>query len=249
MPATRSRPIATHSPAVPLHPLTLAVRGAFVAIVGSAALALPMAVHAAEPAAQSAQKAYQINAGPLGPALMDFAGQAGINLSMDLAQLKDLRTPGLSGPHTVDSGLARLLEHSGLHARRLGAGNYALEAAPATQTPAAPAASKTGAAASADGQAAAELAAVTVSARTQNNLVAPSRQVTILEGEEVQQLRQGSDSLATMLSKVVPGMADSSHTITDYGQTLRGRNMLVLVDGVPLNTNRDSSRNLSLIHI
>jgi len=90
MPATRSRPIATHSPAVPLHPLTLAVRGAFVAIVGSAALALPMAVHAAEPAAQSAQKAYQINAGPLGPALMDFAGQAGINLSMDLAQLKDL---------------------------------------------------------------------------------------------------------------------------------------------------------------
>lgn len=248
MPATRSRPTAPHSPAVPLHPLTLAVRAAFVAIVGSATLALPMAVHAAEPAAQSAQKAYQINAGPLGPALMDFAGQAGINLSMDLAQLKDLRTPGLSGPHTVDSGLARLLEHSGLHARRLGAGNYALEAAPATQTPAAPAASKTGAAASADGQAAAELAAVTVSARTQNNLVAPSRQVTILEGEEVQQLRQGSDSLATMLSKVVPGMADSSHTITDYGQTLRGRNMLVLVDGVPLNTNRDSSRNLANIN-
>ncbi|MDI9854727.1 TonB-dependent receptor [Comamonas sp. 17RB] len=248
MPATRSRPIAPHSPAVPLHPLTLAVQGAFVAIVGSAALALPMAVHAAEPAAQSAQKAYQISAGPLGPALMDFAGQAGINLSMDLAQLKDLRTPGLSGPHTVDSGLARLLEHSGLHARRLGAGNYALEAAPATPTPAVPATAKTGAAASADAQAAAELAAVTVSARTQNNLVAPSRQVTILEGEEVQQLRQGSDSLATMLSKVVPGMADSSHTITDYGQTLRGRNMLVLVDGVPLNTNRDSSRNLANIN-
>jgi iron complex outermembrane receptor protein len=43
-------------------------------------------------------------------------------------------------------------------------------------------------------------------------------------------------------------MADSSHTITDYGQTLRGRNMLVLVDGVPLNTNRDSSRNLANIN-
>jgi iron complex outermembrane receptor protein len=84
---------------------------------------------------------------------------------------------------------------------------------------------KSSASASAD-QAGTELAAVTVTARTQNNLVAPSRQVSILEGEEVQQLRQGSDSLATMLSKVVPGMADSSHTITDYGQTLRGRNML-----------------------
>jgi hypothetical protein len=34
---------------------------------------------------QSAQKSYQVSAGPLGPALMDFAAQAGINLSMDLS--------------------------------------------------------------------------------------------------------------------------------------------------------------------
>ncbi|MCZ4135962.1 hypothetical protein BZG24_29270, partial [Escherichia coli] len=45
----------------------------------------------------------------------------------------------------------------------------------------------------------------------------------------------------------VPGMSDSSRTITEYGQTLRGRSMLVMVDGVPLNTNRDSSRNLANI--
>src|SRR3546814_8265482 len=43
-------------------------------------------------------------------------------------------------------------------------------------------------------------------------------------------------------------MSDSSHTITDFGQTLRGRNMLVLVDGIPLNTNRNSSRNLANIN-
>ncbi|WP_245618525.1 TonB-dependent receptor plug domain-containing protein, partial [Knoellia aerolata] len=48
-----------------------------------------------------------------------------------------------------------------------------------------------------------------------------------------------------MLAKTVPGMADSSRTMTDYGQTLRGRGVLVLVDGIPLNTNRDSSRNLA----
>lgn len=42
-------------------------------------------------------------------------------------------------------------------------------------------------------------------------------------------------------------MSDSSRTITEYGQTLRGRSMLVMVDGVPLNTNRDSSRNLANI--
>ncbi|WP_245979319.1 TonB-dependent receptor [Solilutibacter pythonis] len=42
-------------------------------------------------------------------------------------------------------------------------------------------------------------------------------------------------------------MADSSRTITDFGQTLRGRGALILVDGIPLNTNRDTARNLAAI--
>ncbi|MPS88985.1 MAG: TonB-dependent receptor [Comamonas sp.] len=249
MPALRSPHSHTNSLAVPLHPVTLAVKGALVAALGTATLGLyAPATYAAEPIARPAQQTYQISAGLLGPALMEFAAQAGINLSMDPDLLKNLRTPGLSGPQTIDSGFARLLESSGLHVRRLGAGNYALEAAPAAKAATASSTPRSDASASADQSGAPELAAVTVTARTQNNLVAPARQISLLEGEEVQQLRQGSDSLATMLSKVVPGMADSSHTITDYGQTLRGRNMLILVDGVPLNTNRDSSRNLANIN-
>ena len=249
MPALRSPHSHTNSLAVPLHPVTLAVKGALVAALGTATLGLyAPATYAAEPIARPAQQTYQISAGLLGPALMEFAAQAGINLSMDPDLLKNLRTPGLSGPQTIDSGFARLLESSGLHVRRLGAGNYALEAAPAAKAATASSTPRSDASASADQSGAPELAAVTVTARTQNNLVAPARKISLLEGEEVQQLRQGSDSLATMLSKVVPGMADSSHTITDYGQTLRGRNMLILVDGVPLNTNRDSSRNLANIN-
>lgn len=208
-----------------------------------AALTLTTAMLMQLPSAQAAQpaahKTYQVQAGPLGPAVMAFAAQAGVNLSVDLQQLAGMSAPGLSGPFSVDAGFARLLENTGMGVRRVGTGNYVLEPLPA------PAAKLTPAPSARD---ASELAAVTVSARTQNNLVAPSRQVSILEGEEIQQLRQGSDSLATMLSKVIPGMADSSHTITDYGQTLRGRNMLILVDGIPLNTNRDSSRNLANIN-
>ena len=67
------------------------------------------------------------------------------------------------------------------------------------------------------------------------------QQTIVLERDALQELRTGSDSLATVLAKTVPGMADSSRTMTDYGQTLRGRGVLVLVDGIPLN--------LSLIHI
>lgn len=190
------------------------------------------AVYAAEPATQGAQKTYQVQAGPLGPAVMAFAAQAGVNLSVDLKQLAGLSARGLSGQFSIDGGFAHLLDNSGFGVRQASPGNYVLEPLSASST-------------ARDG---AELGAVTVTARTQNNLVAPSRQISIVDAEEVQQLRQGSDSLATMLSKVVPGMADSSHTITDYGQTLRGRNMLILVDGIPLNTNRDSSRNLANIN-
>ncbi|WP_268606771.1 TonB-dependent receptor plug domain-containing protein, partial [Escherichia coli] len=90
------------------------------------------------------------------------------------------------------------------------------------------------------------LAPIEVSAsRTASNLVSPVQQTIVLERDALQELRTGSDSLATVLAKTVPGMADSSRTMTDYGQTLRGRGVLVLVDGIPLNTNRDSSRNLA----
>lgn len=88
------------------------------------------------------------------------------------------------------------------------------------------------------------LGEIVVTARRSEGLVAPSHQITHLDRETVEAGRAVSDTLSGVLAKVVPGLADSSRTITDYGQTLRGRGALVLVDGVPYNTNRDSSRNL-----
>lgn len=75
-----------------------------------------------------------------------------------------------------------------------------------------------------------------------------SKQVTKLNEKEIELLKNGSSgSLASVLAKAVPGLSDSSRTITDYGQTLRGRNALILVDGVPMNLTRDTSRGLSAI--
>lgn len=77
------------------------------------------------------------------------------------------------------------------------------------------------------------------------HLAQPTRQITVIEGQELTDLRAISpNSIGSMLTKAVPGLSDSSRSLTDYGQTLRGRNALILVDGIPLNTNRDSSRNL-----
>lgn len=80
--------------------------------------------------------------------------------------------------------------------------------------------------------------------RTNPDITPPTHQITTIEREELEMARAASDTLSTILAKAVPGLADSSRTMTDYGQTLRGRGSLILVDGVPYNTNRDSSRNL-----
>ncbi|EXB40854.1 tonB-dependent Receptor Plug domain protein [Acinetobacter baumannii 1440422] len=72
--------------------------------------------------------------------------------------------------------------------------------------------------------------------------------MTKLDEKQIELLRNGSSgNIATVLAKAVPGLSDSSRTITDYGQTLRGRNALILVDGVPMNLTRDTSRGLSAI--
>ncbi|MET0264801.1 MAG: TonB-dependent receptor [Duganella sp.] len=199
-----------------------------------------------------AAASYDIPAGPLGQALSGFAARAGVALSFDGSLLAGKTSNGLRSASSVDDGFAQLLRGSGLQARRLPGGAYTLQAVqPAAPAPApAPVPPARNTSADNSPSEAAPLQTVEVTAqRTNSTLIRPTRQSTEIDREELDQLRQASDSLATVLAKVVPGMADSSRTITDYGQTLRGRNALVLVDGIPLNTNRDSSRNLASLNL
>lgn len=71
-----------------------------------------------------------------------------------------------------------------------------------------------------------------------------SRNVTVISRKDILEQQATADSLADILSKMVPGMAPSSQTMTNSQQTLRGRNVLVLIDGVPMQTNRNVSRDL-----
>lgn len=92
------------------------------------------------------------------------------------------------------------------------------------------------------------LPTITITASRTDELSTSAKQVTKLDEKQIELLRNGSSgSIATVLAKAVPGLSDSSRTITDYGQTLRGRNALILVDGVPMNLTRDTSRGLSAI--
>lgn len=189
-------------------------------------------------------QSYSIPAGPLGQVLSVFAAKAGVQFSFDAGLTEGKSSKGLQGSYTVSTGFDRLLQGSGLRAQHLPGGGYTLQAIPVTSQPVAAPVSAAKVPEEHD------LPVIDVVAqRSDSQLIRPTRQVNIIEREELEELREGSNSVATLLSKVVPGMADSSRTITDYGQTLRGRSMLVLVDGIPINTNRDSSRNLATINL
>ncbi|MFC3032646.1 TonB-dependent receptor [Pseudoalteromonas fenneropenaei] len=84
--------------------------------------------------------------------------------------------------------------------------------------------------------------------RMPSELNAIARNVTVIDEDTLRQQFATAANLAEVLAKVVPGMAPPTPALTNFGTTLRGRNALVLIDGVPMNTNRNISRDLHNLH-
>lgn len=201
-------------------------------------LALPVLIASAILSAEvSAQDLHlDLPAGPLERSLDNLAHQAGVEILYSSEQAAGHHAPAVNGTFSASEALRLLLQGSDLQVQ-VRDGNLIV-------VPRRSGDEQAGQAAPLDlGN------AIVVADRRSSDLVSPARQTTVIERGELEQLRQGSTNLAAALSKAVPGMADSSRTITDYGQTLRGRNMLVLVDGIPLNTNRSSSRDLANLEL
>ncbi|WP_440831041.1 TonB-dependent siderophore receptor [Pseudomonas fragariae (ex Marin et al. 2024)] len=76
------------------------------------------------------RRAYEVPAGSLSAALTRFAGQAGVNLSVDPALVNGRNSSGLSGEFAVEEGFARLLQGSGLQLMPVGEQAYTLIPAP-----------------------------------------------------------------------------------------------------------------------
>lgn len=76
-----------------------------------------------------------------------------------------------------------------------------------------------------------------------------TRNVTVLEREDIEKLQATSRDLPDLLGKAVPGLGLSTGAFTTFGQPLRGRSALVVIDGVPQKLNRDTSRDLFNVDI
>lgn len=60
--------------------------------------------------------------------------------------------------------------------------------------------------------------------------------ITLIDQQQLKENLQVSSELQNLLALTVPGMAPSTGSTSNFGQTLRGRNVLVMIDGVPQDT-------------
>lgn len=77
-------------------------------------LAIPVGIAQAQTAGQSAERAFDIPAQPLADALIQFARQAGLQVSAETGLVANRRTAGVKGTMGTDLALATLLSGTGL---------------------------------------------------------------------------------------------------------------------------------------
>jgi iron complex outermembrane recepter protein len=78
---------------------------------------------------------------------------------------------------------------------------------------------------------------VVTATRTEEQPENLDRSVTVIRREQIQEQSALTRNLGDILGKLVPGFGPPNQLRTTRAQTLRGREPLILVDGVPLNTN------------
>ncbi|MBD9482308.1 TonB-dependent siderophore receptor [Pseudomonas sp. PDM14] len=115
-----------------LRPLTLALHLALLGSVVSLASWSPLAAAEGSVAA-TAERSYDIPAGPLASALTRFSREAGVYLVGAGSLAEGVTSPGLRGSYSVTDGLAALLAGTGLVAVQQAGGSYGLQMAQAEE--------------------------------------------------------------------------------------------------------------------
>ena len=87
---------------------------------------------------------------------------------------------------------------------------------------------------------------VVVSAtRTRERVGSLASSVSVLNSSDLETQNSITGDLGAILSQKVPGLAPSNESLSDFGQTLRGRSPLIMIDGIPQTTPlRDGARSL-----
>lgn len=88
---------------------------------------------------------------------------------------------------------------------------------------------------------------VVTATRSAKSIAEVAGTVQTIAGEQVAQQAGAGRKVTDVLAQLVPSLAPSSGTTSNYGQTMRGRNVLVMIDGVSQTGSRDVARQLNSI--
>ena len=92
------------------------------------------------------------------------------------------------------------------------------------------------------------LSRIVVSAtRTSTPIQAVPGAVTVLDREQIDEQAKLTPQLGPILTQLVPGLSAGTQSMSNYGQSFRGRNVAVLIDGVPQSTSRNGLRDFLTI--
>ncbi len=83
--------------------------------------------------------------------------------------------------------------------------------------------------------------------RTPTQISELSSTVWLIDENSIREQIDSGKGVKEMLAALVPSMDVSSQGRTNFGQNMRGRAMVVLIDGVSMNTSRGISRQLDSI--
>ncbi|MDH1067710.1 TonB-dependent receptor, partial [Pseudomonas sp. GD03985] len=189
------------------------------------AAGLAPALPAVAASQQESRQSFQIPAGDLESALNQFGEQAGVLLSFSTDLTSGRTTRGLNGEYGVADGLAALLEGSGLRAVSGGSG-YTLQLA--------------GVGLEIDRQ-------VVIGSRAPTSISELPGTVWVIGSAQLQEQTKAGVPLKEALGQLIPGLDIGPQGRTNYGQNLRGRSALVMIDGVSLNSSRGISRQFDSI--
>jgi|GEM_PF-22814 len=77
---------------------------------------------------------------------------------------------------------------------------------------------------------------IVTASRTRESIDEVPSSVSILNEEQIAQQVNINNSISDILAFTIPGLGPSTNKATNSGQTLRGRSVLVLIDGIPQST-------------
>ncbi|MND65258.1 Ferric aerobactin receptor precursor [compost metagenome] len=198
--------------------------------------ALALALGSAAPAfAATVTDAFQVELAsqPLDSALTALATQTGLAIGVDAALLRGKSAPALKGRYSAEQALDTVLQGSGLQWHFTGNHSVVVQPAPAPLEL---------------GSGPLALSDTLVSAtRSEASIASIPGTVQVIQAPQIAQQSAAGRKVADILGTLVPGLSPSSGTMSNYGQTLRGRNVLVLIDGVSQNASRDVSRQLNSV--